>query len=70
MNFSNKPILLVAEDDPDDQWLIHTAILIPSGALEDAHYCQGYAVKGYFRKPSSMAELEEIFKQLCDKYLS
>lgn len=131
----NKPLLLVAEDDPDDQLLLQDAIevacsqdietrfvwdgvelldflqgnidakskpdlvvldlnmprkdgrtvlqeikadpnlasipvvvLTTSSFDADFNYCQHYGVAGYFHKPNSIMELQEIIERLCFEY--
>ena len=49
---------------------IPVAILTTSTNERDAQYCQQYGVVGYFRKPGSMTELNEIISGLCMDYLN
>jgi CheY-like chemotaxis protein len=49
---------------------IPVVILTTSHNEADFQYCQNYGVIGYFHKPSSMAELKEIFRTLCTTYIN
>lgn len=48
---------------------IPIVILTTSGSDEDMQYCLSYGIQGYYRKPGSFIELENIFRNLCTQYL-
>jgi CheY-like chemotaxis protein len=48
---------------------IPIAILTTSHSKADLQYCHDHGVIAYYHKPSSMAELKEIFRNLCTDYL-
>jgi two-component system, response regulator len=47
---------------------IPIVILTTSRAEEDVQYCRRFGVAAYYNKPSSIAELKQIIRDLVDKY--
>jgi CheY-like chemotaxis protein len=48
---------------------LRVVVLTTSRAEEDARYCRGIGVDGYFRKPSSFKELTQILDQVVSEHL-
>lgn len=49
---------------------IPVVVLTTSSFDADINFCQHYRVAGFYRKPSSISELQEIFIKLCTDYFN
>jgi two-component system, response regulator len=48
---------------------IPIVVLTTSQNESDIQYCHSYGVAKYYSKPSSITEIEKIFRDLCREYL-